>query len=104
RRIVSDRRFHLLSSAADKKRADIAFTGIGAFAGRRLRKIDRRARNLDFRQVRAACEMLDPVAIAVAGAEIERLVIRPFAENPIDMRDLLEPDAPFRIVDLTQAL
>ena len=104
RRPVADDGLQLLPAASDEEGADIVFTlacTATVFVGG---KLDGRPGHLDLGLLRAAGQLLHAVAVAVSGTEIELLVVRPFAEDPVDMRHVLEPDAPFRVVDLAQAL
>ena len=103
-RPVAHLRFQLLPSTPDEKGTDILFAGGLLLRRFLLGKFDCPPGDLDLRSGRAAGKLLDAVAVAVARAEIEIGIVRPFPENPVDMRDILEPDAPLGIVDLSQAL
>src|SRR5690606_8166287 len=98
RDLIADRRLELPAPAADKKCTYIGFTHIGVGGRGLLREFDCLPDDLGLAEMGPPCQLLDPVAVAVARTEIQVFVIGLLPEDPIDMRDVLEPDTPFGIV------
>ncbi|MNU75602.1 hypothetical protein D3C71_651380 [compost metagenome] len=104
RRMIIDGCFQFLAVTADDECAYIGLAHVRVFCGRFLRKLDGGLGDFGFAALGKARELFDAVAIGVARTEIERFVIGMLAKQLVDLRDVLEPDAPFRIDDETEAL
>ena len=63
-----------------------------------------RPRHLDLAHLRAPRDLLDPVAVVVAGRPVEPRELGGFAQDRVDLADLLDPFHPVRLVETAHAL
>ena len=103
RRPVAERPLESAVAVAEEIVAGIALALVGTVAGARLGGVDGAARDVELGLARAAGELLDGLAVMVAGGEVHLGEIAALAEQGIDQADALDQLGPVDRRDLPHA-